>query len=256
MAKQMDHPLRDRIVLITDAGRAVGRVFAEHLAYSGARIVLVVRSADELEEMVGVIEAGGGEASCFVVDVTDAAAVEDLISRVERKKGPIDVLINNAGTRGPKANAWECDWHEWWRAIEVNLGGAAAFCHAVIPRMVKRRRGRVVNMVSDAGVYSSPTVSAYSVSTAALIKFSENLALECQDFLLSVFAYHPGRLPFEPGSEAFQEESARQLASLLSGAYDSLTGRYITAYDDLDLLVARVGRPVATNDYRRLRASA
>ena len=113
-----------------------------------------------------------------------------------------------------------------------------------------------MNIVSDAGVYSSPTVSAYSVSNAALIKFSENLALECQGFRLSVFAYHPGRPPLEPGCEAFQQASAGQLASLLSGAYDSLTGRYITAYDDLDLLVARVGRPVAAKDYRRLRASA
>ncbi|HVI56350.1 MAG TPA: SDR family oxidoreductase [Luteibacter sp.] len=284
MVNPMDHPLRNRLVLITGGGRGIGRVYAEHLASKGARMVLAARSADELDDVASAIEADGGSASSYPVDVTDAVAVRHLIDRVEDEKGPIDVLINNAGTRGPIANAWECQWEEWWQAIQVNLGGAAAFSHAVIPRMAARRRGTVVNIVSEAGVYRWPTLSAYSVSKAALIKFSENVALECRDVSVSVFAYHPGLLPIGLATEAMNvpasatlaearvaawfraqlntdaaaspEASARQLVSLLSGAYDGLTGRYISVHDDLDLLVERVGNPVAAKDYRMLRAGA
>lgn len=284
MAKQMDHPLRDSVVLITGGGRGIGRLYAEHLASRGARMALVARSADELDDVAGVIKSRGGTVSRFVVDVTDTIAVQNVIGQVEDETGPIDVLINNAGVRGPIGNAWECDWDAWWRTIEVNLGGAAAFSHAVIPKMAERRKGRVVNIVSEAGVYRWPTVSAYSVSKAALIKFSENLASECRDFSLSVFAYHPGfltiglmteamdlqaaatpaearvaawcRAQVESGGAASPDESAAQLVSLLSGAYDCLTGRYITVHDDLDLLVERIGKPAAAKDYRMLRASA
>ncbi|PTR34523.1 short subunit dehydrogenase [Luteibacter sp. OK325] len=194
------------------------------------------------------------------------------------------MLINNAGVRGPIGNAWECDWDAWWSAIEVNLGGAAVCSHVVIPKMAERRRGRVVNIVSEAGAFRWPTVSAYSVSKAALIKFSENLASECRDFSLSVFAYHPGFLPLglateamellaskspaeakvaawcraqlESGKAASPEESAEKLVLLLSGAYDGLSGRYVTVYDDLDVLTERVKEEVVSKDYRMLRASA
>jgi NAD(P)-dependent dehydrogenase (short-subunit alcohol dehydrogenase family) len=236
------------------------------------------------KEVARSITTEGGKVATFVVDVTRKVAVLRVVARIEEKIGPIDVLINNAGVRGPIGNAWECDWNAWWRAIEVNLGGAAAFSHAVIPKMAERRKGRVVNIVSEAGAFRWPTVSAYSVSKAALIKFSENLASECRDFSLSVFAYHPGFLPLglaneamdlltsqspaeakvaawcraqlDSGNAASPEESAKKLVLLLSGAYDALTGRYVTVHDDLDVLVERVGKVAVSKDYRMLRASA
>jgi len=284
MVTQPGSPLRDAIVLITGGSRGIGRLYAHRLAAEGAVVVLVARSAVELDEVARSIRAEGGKVATYVVDVTSKAAVARVVGRIEKRLGPLDVLINNAGIRGPIGNAWECDWDAWWRAIEVNLGGAAAFSHTVIPNMAQRRKGRVVNIVSEAGVFRWPTVSAYSVSKAALIKFSENLAAECRDFSLSVFAYHPGFLPLGLVNEAMDPhvsmtpaearvavwcraqlasttaalpgESAAQLIRLLSGAYDSLTGRYVTVHDDLDLLVARVGTAAASKDYRMLRSSA
>lgn len=284
MAKQMENPLRDKVVLITGGGRGIGRLYAHRLAAEGAKVALVARSASELKDVARSISFEGGQARIFIADVTKKAVVRRAVARIEESLGPIDVLINNAGVRGPVGNAWECEWGAWWRAIEVNLGGAAVVSHAVIPNMVERRRGRVVNIVSEAGAFRWPTVSAYSVSKAALIKFTENLASECRDFSLSVFAYHPGFLPLglaseamnlrasrspaeakvaewcrarlESGSAASPEASAEKLVLLLSGDYDSLTGRYVTVHDDLDLLVERVGEAVASRDYRMLRASA
>lgn len=284
MVTQPGSPLRGAIVLITGGSRGIGRLYAHRLAAEGAVVVLVARSTAELDEVARSIRAEGGKVATYVVDVTSKPAVARVVGRIEKRLGPLDVLINNAGIRGPIGNAWECDWDAWWRAIEVNLGGAAAFSHTVIPNMARRRKGRVVNIVSEAGVFRWPTVSAYSVSKAALIKFSENLAAECRDFSLSVFAYHPGFLPLGLANQAMDPhvpmspaetrvavwcraqlastaaalpgESAAQLIRLLSGAYDSLTGRYVTVHDDLDLLVARVRMAAASKDYRMLRSSA
>jgi NAD(P)-dependent dehydrogenase (short-subunit alcohol dehydrogenase family) len=284
MADPSQNALRGSIVLITGGGRGIGRLFAHRLAAEGAKVALIARSAAELKDVARSIKAEGGTVRTFIADVTKPTAVRRVVARIEEGLGPIDALINNAGVRGPIGNTWECDWAAWWRTIEVNLGGSSVVSHAVIPNMAERRRGRVVNIVSEAGAFRWPTVSAYSVSKAALIKFTENLSLECRDFSLSVFAYHPGFLPLgltnqstdlqaarspaeariagwararlDSGSASSPEASAEKLVLLLSGAYDSLTGRYITVDDNLDLLVERIGEDVASRDYRMLRASA
>jgi NAD(P)-dependent dehydrogenase (short-subunit alcohol dehydrogenase family) len=270
-------PLRGSIALITGGGRGVGRLFALRLAAEGATVVLVARSADELDEVADCVESSGGHAKTFVVDVTDIVAVQNVVARIEKQVGPIDVLINNAGIFGPIGNTWECDWQAWWKTIEVNLGGAVAFSHSVIPHMASRRRGRIVNMASQAGAFRWPTVSAYSVSKDALIKFSENLALECNASSIRVFAYHPGLLPLgmtlqgkvlegatnhaqarvgawcraqlESEVVASEEDAADKLVMLLSGKHDVLTGRYITVWDDLDVLAERVG-DASTDEYK------
>src|ERR1700754_889358 len=281
MTMQMDYPLRNSIVLITGGGRGVGRLFAIRLATEGAIVALVARSIVELEDVAARIKEDGGRVVTFVADVTDLVAVQRIVESVEDEIGPIDALINNAGIVGPVGNTWDCEWDAWWRAVEINLGGAAAFTHAVVPKMAGRRRGRIVNMVSQAGAYRWPTVSAYSVSKAALIRFSENLAIECGGFGLKVFAYHPGILPIglttaamtlqdsstpaeakvaawcraqiESDKVASPDDAVAKLVQLLSGAYDELTGRYITVGDDLDALARRLHDMNGFNDYLMLR---
>ena len=277
---------RGPIVLITGGGRGVGRLFARRLAAEGATVVLLARSSAELDEVAGGIEADGGRVRTFVVDVTNVIVVRDTVATIERDVGPIDALINNAGIFGPIGNTWECGWYDWWKTIEVNLGGAVALSQAVIPHMASRRRGRIVNVTSQAGAFRWPTVSAYSVSKAALIKFSENLAIECKASSVKVFAYHPGLLALgmtlqgaakaettEPASAkvgawcrtqlasdviASEDEAATKLVQLLSGSYDTLTGRYMTVWDDLDELVERIHNATAAefNDYLMLRPQA
>ncbi len=266
------------IVLITGGGRGVGRLFALRLAAEGAMVVLVARSAAELDDVANCIETNGGRVKTYVADVTDMIAVQQTVAIVENEVGPIDALINNAGIFGPIGSTWECDWGDWWDTIKINLGGTVAFSQAVIPYMAGRRHGRIVNMASHAGAFRWPNVSAYSVSKAALIKFSENLALECSAASLMVFAYHPGLLPvgmtlqgeslrrsadpleakvgewcraqMESDALASEEEAATKLVSLLSGGYDALSGRYITVWDDLDALAARVSHPATAAECR------
>ncbi|WP_325469759.1 SDR family oxidoreductase [Luteibacter sp.] len=277
----MDSTLPGSLAFITGGGRGVGRLFALRLASEGVTVVLIARSRTELKSAAREISECGGRVFTFVVDVTNRRAVRRVVERVERTIGPIDVLINNAGIVGPVGNTWECRWKHWWSTIQINVGGTAVVSEAVIPKMVGRGHGRIVNMVSHAGAYRWPTVSAYSVSKAALIRFSENLALECSRFGLQVFAYHPGLLPLgmtnaaaalhgssvaaeakigawcraqmASDKAASPERAATQLVKLLSGSYDELTGRYITESDDLDALVIRARDVDAYNDYLMLR---
>ena len=110
--------------------------------------------------------------------------------------GPVDLLVNNAGVVGPVGPLWRSRTAEaWWSTMDVNLRGVLLASQLVLPTMVSRRRGRIVNITSQAGAHRWPLVSGYSVSKAAVTKLSENLAHETKRFGISVFSVHPGLLP-------------------------------------------------------------
>jgi NAD(P)-dependent dehydrogenase (short-subunit alcohol dehydrogenase family) len=256
------------VALVTGGGRGVGRLVARSLAASDAAVGLVARSAGELAETAGLIGEAGHVAAWAVADVGDAAATGDAISRLRDQLGPIDLLVNNAGVSGPHGPAWEVDPDRWWRTVDVNLRGTFNCAGLVLPEIVARGRGRIVNVTSPAGVFRWPTVSAYSVSKAAVVKFTENLAYETRPYGVSVFGVHPGLLPIGLSSEAAltgvpanayearvwawlrrqldegrgadPARAADLVVRLASGRYDELTGRQLSVDDDLDELVARI----------------
>jgi NAD(P)-dependent dehydrogenase (short-subunit alcohol dehydrogenase family) len=204
------------------------------------------------------------------MDVTDREAVERAVAVVERELGPIDVLVNNAGVWGPIAPVWEVDPEEWWRAMEVNVRGSFLCSRAVLAGMVARRRGRIVNIASHAGVHRWPTVSAYAISKAAIIKLTENLAAEAKRFGVSVFTVHPGLVTtgltddavalarrVDPASHQGRaaawvldevaagravapEIGAQLVVALAAGRADALSGRYVTVHDDLGAMLERI----------------
>jgi NAD(P)-dependent dehydrogenase (short-subunit alcohol dehydrogenase family) len=253
--------LRGQVALVTGAGRGIGRVFARALAD---------RSPDQVAETVALITAAGGRALAVPVDVTERAAVDAAVAAVERALGPVDLLVNNAGVWGPVAPVWEADADAWWRAMEVNLRGSFLCSRAVLAGMVARRRGRIVNIASHAGVHRWPTVSAYAVSKAAIVKLTENLAAETSRLGVRVFAVHPGVVTIgltddaqalarraDPASHEGRaaawvlgevaagravppERGAALVVALAAGRADALSGRYVTVDDDLTAMLARV----------------
>ena len=257
------------VALITGGGRGVGRVLAHALAGAGAAVGLVARSAEELAETVKLVEADGGVAAAATADVTDRDAATAAVEDLRRQLGPVDLLINNAGMPGPAALAWEVDPDEWWRTMEVNLGGVFLFTHLVVPEMVSRQRGRVVNITSRAGVFRWPMMSAYVVSKGAVVKFTENLAHETRRHGVTAFSVHPGILPIGFSEAALADDSppdsiqgrksawikqmlsdgrgadpawvADLLLRIAAGELDALSGRHITVHDDLDAALARIG---------------
>jgi len=219
-----------------------------------------------LEATVDVIEARGGTVAAAVADVTHPVELTDAITDLRRELGHFDLLVNNAGVVGPIGPLWDIDASEWWNAVDVNLRGVVLTSQIVLPDMVARRRGRIINLSSQAGVHRWPLVSAYSVSKAAVTKLTENLAHETARHGVSVFSVHPGLLPIGmantvtnstattpyeehiyewtttallEGRGATPAQAVELIMRLASGEGDALSGRHISVHDNFDELVAR-----------------
>jgi NAD(P)-dependent dehydrogenase (short-subunit alcohol dehydrogenase family)/ubiquinone/menaquinone biosynthesis C-methylase UbiE len=259
--------LRGHVVLVTGGGRGVGRLLARTLAEAGATVALIARSSDELATTVEQIQDAGGVAVAASADVTDETAVTAALAQLRAQLGPVDMLINNAGINGPMGVLWETESAEWWRTLEVNLGGAFVLSRMLLPDMIAAGRGRIINITSNAGVYRWPLVSAYVTSKAALIKLTETLAAETVKHGVSVFSVDPGLLPIglsdaalmstaqpdtaegrvfgwirgqlKAGRGADPDRAAQLILELASGRGDCLSGRHLTVADDLDALLGR-----------------
>lgn len=252
--------LNDQIAIVTGGGRGIGRAIAEALAAAGAHTVVLARTKKELEETVTLIADAGGKASAFACDVTDADSVHRLIAHIDQSIGPVDLLVNNAGILGPLRPLADSDPAEWWRGMEVNLRGPLLATHAVLPAMIARRRGRIINVSSGAGTAAPPYFSSYVTSKTALIRFTECVAVEIQPFGLSAFSISPGTvrsamteislnspdgrrwLPwfkkiFDDGLDVSPDKPAQLVLTLASGKADALSGRFLATSDDLDAML-------------------
>src|SRR5262249_50852995 len=116
-----------------------------------------------------------GRAIAVRADGTDRAAVQHAVAEAEARLGPVDFLVNNAGSAAVIGPMWETDPDDWWREVEVNLRGPLLCAHAVLPGMIARRRGRIVNMASGVGLTPFPYTSAYACSKMALVRLTDSL---------------------------------------------------------------------------------
>lgn len=259
------------MAIVTGSGRGIGRAIAEGLAAAGDSVAVLARSRDEVAETADRIRGAGGRAIAVAADVTDRRALERAVVQTERELGPVDLLVNNAAVATPTGPAWEVDPEAWWRTVEVNLRGPFLCSRAVLPGMVARRRGRIVNVVAVAAYLTSPFMSAYAGSKAALVRFTDTLAAETREHGISVFAVRPGlvqtrmqeELTASPylqrrrGGQAPElvppERAAEAVVFLASGRADALTGRFIdVTRDDVAELVRRADE-IVRNDLHAMR---
>ena len=183
--------LEGRVALITGGGRGIGRAIAQGYAAEGARLALVSRTTDELVETARLVnELHGAEAIALVADVSKREEVDQAVGQALAHFGVIDVLVNNAGNIGPVNTVWNSDPEEWARTIAVHLMGVFYGCHAVLPSMLERGRGRIVNMSGVGG----PNTTAYDAAKTAIVNLTENLALELEDTPITVNAISPGSI--------------------------------------------------------------
>jgi 3-oxoacyl-[acyl-carrier protein] reductase len=235
--------LGGQVALVTGGGRGIGRNIAVELAEAGMKVAVAARSAGEIEETAREID--GIAIQC---DVSDRASVEQMVERTEKELGPIDLLVSNAGVSIEEGDAWTLDPDEWWRVFEVNVFGVYLCCRAVIPAMLERGTGRIVNVASGAAYLPGSSSTAYSASKAAVHRFSETLANQLQDRGLPVFSISPGlvktRMTEDFGDDAPwtpPELAPKLVRALASGRLDGLAGRYLHAeHDDVDELANRI----------------
>lgn len=189
--------------MITGASSGIGRGLALELASRGAKLGLVARRREILDEVVGQIKQMGSTAIALPGNVEDPAAMRELATRLEAEVGPIDVLIANAGI-GATTDAAELDASEVARVLGVNVVGAAASVSAVVPGMVKRGHGQLVAISSLAGYRGLPKSASYGASKAALSSFFESLRLDLEPRGIKVAIIHPGfiKTPLTAGRQA------------------------------------------------------
>jgi NAD(P)-dependent dehydrogenase (short-subunit alcohol dehydrogenase family) len=239
-----------KIAVVTGGGRGLGRAFAQTLGAAGWQVAIVARQAVDVEG-----------ARTFIADVTDEAAIRRVAADIERALGPIDLLVNNAGVIGPLGPFVESTVADWWRTLEIDLLGQVICAHAMLPGMIARRRGCIVNICSGGGATMFPYFSAYVTAKTALIRFTECLAHEVKPHGIAVFAMGPGTvrtamsehslnspegkkwLPwfadiFTEGRDLPAERPAELLCQLASGRFDALSGRYLYPADDLEQVLA------------------
>ena len=196
--------LRGQVAIVTGGGRGIGRAVAETLAAMGASVVVASRNAPQLDEVVRAIRKAGGHALAQTADVSDERQVEDLVLATERWVGPASILVNNAGTIEPVAPLSRSDPALWLRNIAVNIGGTYMPTRAVLPWMLERGAGRIVNITSTAAHKAMKGVTATAASKGGVAQLTRTLALELEHTGVTVCAYNPG-----PTETAMQERLRR-----------------------------------------------
>jgi NAD(P)-dependent dehydrogenase (short-subunit alcohol dehydrogenase family) len=249
--------LDGEVAVVTGGGRGIGRAIARSLGQAGASVAVVARTSPDVEATAAMLGDAGGRAVGIRADVTDEASVDSTMREVERSFGPVTILVNCAGTCGAIGLLWEIEPDEWRRDVDASLLGTFLCARALLPAMIARRRGRIINVSSYAAIRPSPHIAAYGSAKAALVHLTSTLAAETAPFGLSVFAMTPGRVKTAmteymidvqtgkqwsvmPTDEWLPAERAGDLAVVLSsGRADALSGRFIHVLDDVEELVRR-----------------
>ena len=183
--------LEGKIAVVTGAGSGIGRATAEALAAAGATVVCADINRETGEETAAALRAAGGRADYRPVDLTDAGSIEAFAQEVAAKHGAVDVLVNGAGW-GKTHPFWEGTPELWERVIALNFVGPMRLTRALLPAMIERGSGKIVNISSDAGRVGSLGETVYAGAKGGLIAFTKSLARETARYNINVNCVCPG----------------------------------------------------------------
>jgi len=222
--------------VVTGASRGIGRAIALRLAEAGAEVALWARSADALRDVAAEISARGGRARDFVVDVTDAAAVDNAAQLVRRAMPPVRTIVNNAGAvlRKPTVEITDAEWRT---VMATNIDGSFHVTRAWLPDLT-RDGGRIINIASIAGREGTPLLASYCAAKHAVVGFTRALAEELRAAKVSVNAICPGSVDTAMLREGLPDarpdmtpdDIARTALFLACDAPDALTGSCIDVF--------------------------
>ena len=230
--------LKGRTVIVTGGGGGIGGATSRRFAAEGAKVAVFDMNLAAAQKVADEIKAAGGVAAAFQCDITDRAAVDAAVAATESQLGPIDVLVNNAGWDVFKPFVKTVP-AEWEKLIAINLTGALHMHHAVLPGMVERNRGRIVNIASDAARGGSSGEAVYSACKGGLVALTKTLAREHARHNITLNVVCPG--PTDTALLAGVAEGARDPAKLLEAFRSAIPLGRLGQPDDLASAIAFFG---------------
>jgi len=184
--------LENKTIIVTGAGRGIGRAIALQLAAEGAELILISRTEVELNETLRLVSSYSSSSSCFPLDISDYNAVSAVFENILKKYGKIDCLVNNAGVQPPIGSFSTINLNEWKRNVEINLFGTVTCAYAVVNDMIRRKKGKIVNLSGGGATAPRPNFSAYAIAKVGVVRFAETLAAELAEYHIDVNAVAPG----------------------------------------------------------------
>jgi NAD(P)-dependent dehydrogenase (short-subunit alcohol dehydrogenase family) len=269
--------LEGQVCVVTGAGRGIGRGIALEQARQGGRMALLGRSSD-VEATATQIVAEGGEARAYRVDILETRALAEVFEAIQHDLGGVDLLTNNAASFYAIGPIWEVDPDVWWRDIELNVRGTFNCCRAVLPAMLGRASGRIINLTGGGTGTSFPYGSGYGTSKAGVLRLTESVADTLEGTGVKMFALDPGLVRtamtefqmtdpagrkylgdinelFARGIDVPPSLAGKLSVEIGSGRFDRMTGRMLfAARRDHELTALQIDDIVA-RDLRSLRVN-
>ncbi|MCL5950171.1 MAG: glucose 1-dehydrogenase [Chloroflexi bacterium] len=214
--------LSDRSVIVTGAGRGIGRALALGLAQAGANLVICARSRSELESLANQVEQMGRKALVAVTDIRQRDQVDGMVQAALAQYGCIDILVNNVGIALPQP-AEQITEEAWDEVVDTNLKGTFFVSQAVARAMISRRRGVIINLASELAFVALPGYACYSATKAGIVMLTRALAAEWARYGIRVNAVAPAAVQTEANSVlATEDDRAQALARLPIGRFGSV----------------------------------
>ena len=196
--------LKNKNIIITGAGRGIGRETAIRLSELGANIILLSRTEKELKETLDIVKKNSLDSLYHILDVSNDVEVKNIVNEIIKKFKQVHVLINNAGIQLPIGPFYKNDLKEWKKNIEINLLGTVNCTHAVLDNMIEYGYGKIINMSGGGATSARSNFSAYSVAKTSIVRFSETIAEELKDKNIFVNCIAPGAVNTKMLDEVIQ----------------------------------------------------
>ena len=232
--------LRDKVALVTGASRGIGRAIAFAMAEEGAKVALTGRDTGRLNKVMEQIQLVGGQSNILKMDVSSETEVEDSVNKILDLWGQIDILVNNAGIIHLDTPVWKTSISDWDKEMATNLRGTFLCCHYVVPHMVKRQSGIVINIGSSSGTIPEDMSGAYGATKWGVIGYTTSLAKSVRPHGVRVNGLNPGwvetgmtegQKPAIAGPEWTQSEDIARAAMFLAAyAPADMTGQFINLF--------------------------